>query len=534
MALLDSFLIMFEADTSKLDKGVKKSEKSADELVDTLKKADKEANNAGKSFGGMALRAAGAIATALASAQAISGVIGKAEDIAAIARTSEALGIAVEDVDAFGRAAVAMGGDAKGARDSITDMSETIGEALSDVESNRAKILTKLGVSLRDINGDAINGVEGLLTLAGAVEGLSREQATFNIKQLGITDNRTVEMVLKGRKELERLLKVQKDQGVITKETAEQARKFTDAMNILRGAMDSAGTGLSTVLMPALTVVIQGLTKLVNWIGDHKNIVVGFFSAIAVVVAAIYVPAMLSAAAATLAATWPIIAIAAVVTAAAAAFALIYDDIMAFVAGNDSLIGQIFEKYPMVKDIVMTVIDAFKFLGSVVGDIFGFLIDRGEAYIDFVAGIPAALSDSIDSIVGMFSAMGDGIMAVWDFIAAGIQAYIDMIMAGVDAVAKGITSVAEFFGLGESAPAGDVAAGQSAMMAASASPLNSVTSNSISNSVASSKREVNASIGEVTVVTQATDAGGIARDVSGTLDNQLRQLDAEFSSGVER
>lgn len=534
MALLDSFLIMFEADTSKLDGGIKKSDKSADELVDSLKKVDKEADKSGKSFAGMALRAAGAIATALASAQAISGVIGKADDIAAIARTSEALGIAVEDVDAFGRAAVAMGGDAKGARDSITDMAETIGEALADVESNRAKILTKLGVSLRDINGDAINGVEGLLRLADAVEGLDRQQATFNIKQLGITDNRTVEMVLKGRKELERLLAKQKEQGVITKETAEQARKFTEAMNALRGTLDSAGTGLSTVLMPALTVVIEGLTKLVAWIGDHKNLVVGFFTAIAAVVAAVYVPAMLSAAAATLAATWPIIAIAAVITAAAAAFALIYDDIMAFIAGNDSLIGQIFEKYPMVKTIVMSVIDAFRFLGSVVGDIFGFLIDAGSAYVDWVISIPAAISSALESVIGAFSMMGDGIMAVWDFIVSGIQAYIDMIMAGVDAVSKGIASVADFFGLGEAAPAGDIAAGQSAIAAASASPLNSVTSNSISNSVANSKREVNASIGEVTVVTQATDAAGIARDVSGTLDSQLRQLDAEFSSGVER
>lgn len=502
MSLLDTFTIMFEADTSKVQAGEKKAKQGADELVDSLKKADKEADKTGHSFQGLAKGALGWLAAAAASGAAIAGVIGRAGEIADVARMADAFGLAVEDVDAFGRAAVAAGGDAKGARDSIVDMAETIGEALQDVESNRAKILGKLGVSLRDVNGNAISATDGLLALAGAVEGMSREEATFNVKQLGITDNKTVEMLLKGRAELERLLKTQKEQGVITKEQAIQAQKFTEAMNVLKGGLNSAGTSLTTTLLPALTVVVEWLTKFVDFLGSHKDLVTGFFIAVAGIITAIYLPAMISAATATLAATWPLLAIIAAITAVGVAFALVYDDIMNFIDGNDSLIG--------------------------------LMIDKVSQFIEFVAGIPEAIAGSLEAVGDLFSAMGDGIMAVWDFIAAGIRAYIDFIMAGVAKISEGIGAVASFFGLGDSDTAASVESGQQAIAAANASPLNSVTSNSISNSVASSKRENNLQIGELTVQTQATDAGGVARGVSGELGAQLAQMDAEFSSGVAR
>ena len=487
--LLDTFTILFESDAKKLDAGLHKSDKGADELLDSLKKVDKQASNTGQSFAGMAAKALGALTAALSTGAAISGTIAKAADVAAIGQTADALGVAVEELDAFGRAAQAMGGDAQGARDSVTDMAESIGEALQDVESGRAKTFDALGISLRGVDGQAINAVEGILRLSDAVQGLSREEAVFRIKELGITDNRTVEMVLKGRKELERMLQVQKDSGVITKEQALQAQKFTESMNKLRGSLDTAGTGFMSILIPALEKGVQWLTKIVDWANENKDFIVGFFIAVAGIVAAVYLPAMISAGIATLAATWPLIAMGAAIAAVAALFALAYDDIMNFIDGNDSFIGQIFEKYPMVKDIVFAIIDAFKL-------------------------------------------MGNAVVAVFEFIGAMWKAQFDLIMQGVDLVMAGVKKVASFFGFGGGASG--AAEGQQQLAAASASPLNSATSSSISNSVASTNSETNVQVGEVVVNTQATDANGIAADVGGSLSSQLAQLDSEFSSGVAR
>jgi len=206
--LIDIFKMIFEADTKKAEEGIKKAEKSTEDLVKEFLSADKAAEKLGGSIKDMAKNAIGALGAALAVASTVSGALGRAEDIAAIESTSNALNIAVEDVDAFGKAMTRLGGDAQGARDSLTDMAESIGEAMQDVESGRAKTFAALGVDLRNVDGSAINAAEGMLRLAESVEGMSKGEAVFRIKELGITDNRTVEALLKGRKELERLLKV--------------------------------------------------------------------------------------------------------------------------------------------------------------------------------------------------------------------------------------------------------------------------------------------------------------------------------------
>lgn len=519
--ILDVFTTIFRADTADLDKGLQDSERDSQKLADKLIDVDKGASLAGESFNSFAKGALASLTAALSVGALITSAVQRAHDINALAQTSDALNVAIEDLDAFGRAAEIAGGDAQGARDSLTDMAEKIGEAFSDAESGAAKAFKALGIGLKGANGEAKDALTGLLDLAGAVEGLSKSEAVFKIKELGITDNRTVEMVLKGRKELERMLQVQKDQGVVTKENAEVAKRFTDALNSLTGSFDRLGMGISTTILPALTVAIEWLQKVVNWAVEHQDVLVGFFGAIAAIVTAVYLPAMISAAAATLAATWPMIAIVAVIGALAAAFALAYDDIKNFIAGNDSLIGQVFDKYPKVKEVVYSIMDAFKLMGQV------------------IAG-------------------------VWQMIITGFQQVLDFVGKGVTQIKDGVGKVANFFGIGDEAPDGSqpprkgpstsserpagrdedvpyapaalqsVAEGQKQLAAAAASPLNATTSNTISNSVASSKRETNVQVGEVNVHTQATDAQGMANEAGGALKSTLQGIDSEFATGRER
>lgn len=485
--ILDVFTILFEADTGKAKAGVDDTRKSTEDLVDEMVKADKQASKTGQSMAGFAAKALGALTAALSAGQAISGAIGRAEDIAAIERTSNALGIATEDVDAFGKAMTQLGGDAQGARDSLTDMAESIGEALQDVESGRAKTFAALGVDLKDVNGQAIDASEGMLRLAESVEGMSQGEAVFRIKELGITDNRTVEALLKGRKELERLLKVQKEANPLTAEQVKRGKQLTEAMGGWRNAAGNAAAQFFDMLIPALTKAIEWLTKIVDWAGENRDFVVGFFIAVGAAVTAIYLPAMIAAAAATLAATWPIIAIGAAIVAAAAAFALIYDDIMNFIDGNDSMIGQIFENYPMVKALIMGIVEAFKFMGDVVGAVFESLIVGFKQVVDFIAN-------------------------------------------GISQIAAGISSVSGFFGFGGDA---GVAEANAQMGAASANPMNAVSSNAISNT-ANNNRETNVQVGAVTVQTQATDAQGISQSIGGELQTQLKALEAETATGIDR
>lgn len=516
--ILDTWVTVFQSDTKSVDEGNKKATLSADALINKLKSTDDAAKDVGGSMKGMIAAAGTALVGFLAAKASISGVFESANTIVALNQTAEALGETIENVDAFGKAAEAMGGDAQGARDSLTDLAEKMGEAASDAESGAAKAFKTLGVGLKDTQGNSKGAVAGILDLASAVEKLPKNEAVFKIKELGITDNRTVEMVLKGRKELERLLEKQKEQGVVTKENAEQAVKFKTAWNELTAGFERAGLGISTGLMPYFTKAIEVLGEGFGWLEDHKDFVIGFFVAIGAAVAVFYVPPMLTAAAATIAATWPFIAIGAAITVAAVAFALIYDDIMNFIDGNDSMIGQMVAKYPLVASLVEGIATAFKFLGQVAS-------------------------------------------SVWETITIGFRQMVDFITVGIKQIASGISTVAEFFGIGggegeqagpqepvgRARPSGSgqdasdipgndtVRMGQSQLATAGASPLNSTSSNAISNANTSSKVENNLSVGELNVnAPQATDASGVAAGATGALDKQLKSMQESSASGRER
>ena len=542
MALLDTLLLVFKADTSQADAGLDSARKKSDDLIDSIRDADAAAGKAGASLKAMAAGALGGLAAAFSVSAAISGAFARADNIRAIEQTSDAIGAAIENVDAFGKAAEAMGGDAQGARDSLTDMAEKMGEAMSDVESGASKAFKSLGISLKSADGSTKDAISGMLDLASAVEGLDRSAAVFKIKELGITDNRTVEMILKGRQELERMLRVQKEQGVVTKEAAENARKLTEATGSLKNSMSNAGNSFLDSIIPALTKVIEWLGKGVSWMTDNKDFVIGFFGAISAAVVTYYLPAMISAATATIAATLPFIGIAAAIAAASALFAIIYDDVVNFVAGNDSFIGQISEKYPIVGETVLWLIGAFKQLfdmliigaqqiGDFVAAGFQQVIAGIKAAIDYLIEAYGAIQGFVDNSLSAFQSMADGISAIFSFIVDTVKSSMSFVTAGIDKIKSGVSGVAGFFGFGDSSDAMG-SAGQQLGMAAGA-PSNGVTSSAISN-LASTSSESNVQVGSVVIQTQATDAQGISKDVGSELQNQLKNLEHESATGVAR
>lgn len=542
MALLDTLLLVFKADTSQADAGLDSARKKSDELIDSLRNTDAVAAKTGASLKAMAAGALGGLAAAFSLGAVISGAFARADNIRAIEQTSNAIGASIENVDAFGKAAEDMGGDAQGARDSLTDMAEKMGEAMSDVESGAAKAFKSLGISLKSADGGTKDAITGMLDLAGAVEGLDRSAAVFKIKELGITDNRTVEMIIKGRKELERMLRVQKEQGVVSEEAAENARKLTKATDSLKKIMTNASDSFLDSMIPALTKVIEWLAKGASWMRDNKDFVIGFFGAISAAVVTYYLPAMISAATATIAATLPFIGIAAAIAAASALFAIIYDDVVNFVAGNESFIGQISEKYPIVGKTVLWLIGAFKQLFDMliigaqqIGDFvtagFQQVIAGIKAAIDYLIEAYGAIQGFVDNSLSAFQSMADGISAIFSFIVDTVKSSMSFVTDGIDKIKSGVSGVAGFFGFGDSSSAMQSASQQ--IGAASSAPSNGVSSSAISN-MANSSSETNVQVGQVVVQTQATDAQGISRDVGSELQSQLKNLEHESATGVAR
>ncbi|MBG2953859.1 hypothetical protein I4623_12670 [Proteus mirabilis] len=556
-------------ETERLTRRNNELAESADEVADNYGKAT-------SSLAGFLGRMAGMVGIGLTVGGIASFIQTTAEEVNTLSQSAEALELPVEDVDAFGKVITSMGGDAQGARDSLMDMSESIGEALQDTSSGKADVFKSLNISLKDMKGESIGAMEGIYRLSDAVQGMSKEEAVFRIKEVGITDNKIVESILRGRKELEELTKKQKENGVVTKELALQSQKYKEVTGGLKTVFSSVMMSIMNSALPALTKVLSWVQTFVKFCQENKNLLIGFFSAIGLAVALYYVPPMLAAASATLAATWPIIAIIAIIALLAMAFAIVYDDIMNFIDGNDSMIGRILEKYPRLKIVILALWETFKklfeYLKVIVGVVADIVVAGWElmasglkAYVKFLINCISVIAGWGKSFAGVFTTVTDTVVGAFEWMWEQVEKIIGWVNTGLDAVKNGWKSAKEFFGFGDDEEITvnqnverkvndngeieyaipqeksqttqqppvrhSIAQANAQLDAIANNAMNPITSQAISNQ-SNVKNESNVSIGEIKVETQATDAQGVASGLSNALQDEIANVNQQHSSGL--
>lgn len=560
--ILDTFVSVFTADTANLKKGYDDTKKGADNVTDSLKDTENQAAKTNNSIADLAKKALGFLAVAALAKTTVGSVISKSAEIHAMNQTVETIGEAIEEVDAFKRTMQDNGASGEAVMGSLTNLFKASGEAAADAGSQQAKAFDAMGIAVKDANGKVRSSVELMTELAGVADNFGAEQSVSYFEKLGITDQRVIETLLKGRKEMEASISAHKELGGVTKETAEKAGRFDAAMNKLTNGMERGSISLTDALLPAITWVVDKLGDLIGWMVKNKTVVTGFFIAIAAVVATIFLPPMTAAAIATLAAIAPFLLIGAAIAIAAAAFALIYDDIMNFIDGNDSMIGQIMEKYPALGKVIQGLFDAFSFVFNAIGDLMSWLSDTTGVSFDgmggFIKAYLAVLLGSLNKVAewgiafkGYFVDAADGIAAVFTWLVDKVKAALSFITAGVDKAKSAVSFVAGKLGFGGSEGTektdnrlepGDmsdipvidqVSAANAQINHAGANPVNSATSGAISNSV-SSTNESTLTIGEIKIETQATDAKGVAGGVSSELREQLKNLQMESATGIAR
>jgi tape measure domain-containing protein len=370
------------------------------------------------------------------------------------------------------------------------------------------------------------------------------------------------------------------------------------------GELDTA-LGASERLARGITGLATGLGTLFDWLQRNRGLVQGFAiglsAALAVVAAALwgsYIPAWWAAATATIAATWPILAIIAAVLAAAAAFALLWEDVQAFLNGQPSLLGDLVNRYTFVREAVEFIGEAFRVLQRVGAAVWAALTDAAEAagpVFMAVLGIVGDVFRGIWSVAGpILSLLWDAIQlwgrinaTVWRGIFAvaaevfnalaplvmpilrGIGEIVQWLGGVFATVAKAIWGewgamfgrfverlqfviglVRSLMGFAENVRKGvdaaidkvsggaqarqAVRAGQGQLATAGASPLAAQTPASVAAGARTSTRSTSVQVGKVEVHTQATDAEGMARAAGGALSSQLRRTTAQYDDGVDR
>ena len=484
--LLQTLVMSFMVDTKNLDKGIKNAESGTDDLTTAMKKAEEQSKKTADTFKGFLKGAVGWLGAAAAASKAMNMAVQRAGEIDALDTLSLQLGTSITKTDALARSIVALGGSTE--------------QAQAD--------LATLGGALKERGQKPL---EGMLQLSNRLAGMSYDRAARELKEYGITEKSTIELMRKGGAEVQRMIKHQERNGAITVEAAEKAKQFNQSMNRLKQVSSDAANGFAQALMPALTVVIDFLAKAGKWASENKPFVVGFFAAAAGIITVAFLPAMTAAAVATIAATWPFIAIGAAIGAAAAMFALIYDDIMAFLDGGDSMIGMVLNKFPIVGEVVQWLWDMMKLA-------FDGIVNAGKMLWS-----------------GMTS-MADGIVGIFQWLWKGIQKYIDFIKNAVDKVKGALSWAKEKLGFGDDADVtvSTMSKAQQEIVAMTDNPNANVTTGAIRNASTGNQVEQNLAIGEIKIETQATDAQGMANETRSELQTQLQRMQADNATAITR
>lgn len=377
MSLLEVFGIAFESDADDLEKGAKKAEKSVDDLESSVSATDETVEGLGESFLSFATSAQGALAGVLSLSAITAGVISQALRTDEIGKFSDALGLNVEEVGAWSEAVVRMGGDASSFQSTLGSLTDRLTDFALTGGGEAAEVFARLGINARDAQGNVKSAFDVLPEIANAFERLDRRESLAFGRKLGL-DQGTILLLQQGKVAVDELVDRQKQLGVATAKDAEIAAKFNDQWADTKQVFQSLAIATGASLLPVFTQLLSGVESFVFFLAEHEDLVVGFFVGVSAVLTYLYLPAILSVAAATIAAVAPFIAIGAAVVAVGAAFALVYEDIRAFMRGEESLIGNLAKEFEIVQkaiDVitgqVKALVNAGRAVGGFISDLFG-------------------------------------------------------------------------------------------------------------------------------------------------------------------
>lgn len=327
--IIDSLLVTlgldpsgFNAGKAKVDKGLKDIGNEADKTGDKLKGAGKKGAEGYENVAKSAAKFLALIGGTMVVKRFIEQSV---ESSAALDRLARNLNENVNTVSAWSNAAEVAGGSASGLQGTMDMLSQAQTELQLTGQSSLIPYFSALGVSIADVNGKAKPVSDILLDLSDRFSRMDRTTANNIGRMMGL-DQGTMNLLLKGRAEVELLIKRQKEYGAVTKQQAEQSSRLKEMMVQSRQSFEAFGRELLSAAMPALEGLFKLFEGLGDWMRENKEFVQTFLTIMAAGLVAIGV------------AITPINLTIAAVTALGAAIALLWQDYQTWKRGGDSFI----------------------------------------------------------------------------------------------------------------------------------------------------------------------------------------------------
>lgn len=327
--IIDSLLVTlgldsreFAANKAKVDKGLKETGSEADKAGAKLKKSGKEGADGFEEVAKSAAKFLALIGGTMAIKRFIADQI---EANAALDRLSQNLNQNVDTISAWSNAAEIAGGSAEDLQGTMDMLSKSQTDLMLTGQSGLIPYFSALGMSLADAQGKALPVNEVLLNLADRFGRMDRTTANNMGRMMGI-DQGTMQLLLKGRSEVELMISRQKEYGVVSKKQAEEASKLRAEIVAGKQSFAAFGRELLSSATPALEKMFALFSDFGAWVRENKEFVQTFLTIIAVGLAGVA------------AAIIPINLTIVAVVALSAAIAALWQDYQTWKRGGDSLI----------------------------------------------------------------------------------------------------------------------------------------------------------------------------------------------------
>ena len=363
--VIDTLAIEIGVDAANLIAQLRSLENRIEDVQDTGEAAGQKIQAA---FSRVAdgLRNARAVAAefiaTVGSAYGINKLIGMTVEAGNAAQLmSKKLGMSATELTAWGRAAELAGGTSDGMIRSLESLARAHTELALTGNTAMLPYLSMLGVSIGDAQGRMRDFDDILLDLADRFSQMDSRHA-YNIGAAMGLDDSTINLLIRGRVEVEQMVKRQKEFGAVSKEEAERGRRVNEVLTKGRQTMEAMGRSIGSALMPFVEILVRGLDDLNRWVVKNEQSIRIFAIALSALAAAI-APVNLGVVA---------------ITALAGAIALLWDDYQTWKMGADSFIDWAKWKPGL---------DAAKYAMTWLRDLLKDMIYRAIAFGDMIGAI---------------------------------------------------------------------------------------------------------------------------------------------------
>lgn len=272
---IDSLVLEFGLDHRPFTKGQR-------EVLDDLRKFEDEAAKAGTRAEAGGKRVADVMASFRREAIGLLGLflggrgvkefVGYMTNLdASTSKAAQTLNMTTRELSAWHGVMEQSGGSAENMTAALQGMTQDMNKFMLTGQGTLASVLRPLGISLFDNNKQLKSAGQLMLELSDAVKGMDPARATAFLSMIPGMNSDSISLLLRGRQEMEEMLRVSRALGGTTEESAAAAKRYQQEVANLDRSMSSLGRTLITAVAPALIAVANGLTKMMSAANRDPN-----------------------------------------------------------------------------------------------------------------------------------------------------------------------------------------------------------------------------------------------------------------------